>query len=98
VNELQQRCKLIQGSFHESKVPPRPADWRERLFDVPLAPNWEPVPGHYVYLRPGTTIGGLCPDRALVTHVLRGMVDVRVQNIRRWKSRLLPLDDVRPIE
>ena len=93
---MNERCKLIQGSFHASKVPPKPRDWRQKLFDRPLPKGWKPGFGEVVILRPGTMIGALEYDRATVTRVVGRDVDVRVQYKRSWKSRLLKLQDVRP--
>lgn len=94
---INERCRLILSSFPELAIS-KPRNWRKRLFSKPAPAGWKPKPREYVYLRPGITIGGLHTDRALVTDVLRDMVDVRVQNIRRWKSRIVKIEDVRPIE
>lgn len=99
MNELQQRCKLIQGSFHNSKIPAKPANWRARLFKRKAPKSWRPQVGDKVFLRPGTTIGAAVPDRAEVFRVLDGAVDVRIPQLgAKWKTRILPLQDVRPIE
>ena len=96
---MNERCKLIQGSFHNSKIPAKPKGWRERLFRAPLRRGWRPKVGDRVYLRPGTTLGAAVPDRAEIFRVLGAEVDVRIPAPgARWKTRLLPLTDVRPIE
>lgn len=97
-SELNERCRLIQGSFAGSKIPAKPLYWRTALFTKAAPEGWRPQPGEYVYLRPGVTVGGLNVDRAEVTGAYGKIVDIRVQNIRRWKSRLVNLADVRPVK
>jgi hypothetical protein len=94
---VNERVKLIQGSFHESKIPALPSEWRQKLFDQPAPERWTPRLGERVVVRPGMTIGGQTFTHAEVFRLLPGeTVDLRVQFIRKWKTKTVPLSDVRP--
>lgn len=93
---LNDRCRLISASVG---IELGFRKWRERLFKQPRPRGWFPEVGDRVYLRPGTSLGGLLHTEATVWRLNRKSkkVNVRVQRPGgTWATREVEVGDVRP--
>lgn len=93
---MNERCRLISAPV---EIDLGFREWRKKLFETPNPVGWFPSIGERVYLRPGTTLGGLCHTEAAVWKTDRRKQElvVRVQRMGgTWATRTIKLDDARP--